>query len=251
MWNAIIIEDQVAAEQHLRNLIQQHCPNIQVVGTASTVVQGAKLWREQRPDLLFLDIELPDGTGFDLLDILGDQVKNVIFTTGLDDQAIRAFRYAAIDYLLKPIDAELLRAAVERIRKTTRTPSEQHQLLQSMYRHTDQLPTRIAVHAQDRIQLVEIADILRLEAESNYTTFHLVGNKRIVVGKTLKNFAELLDAHQFLRVHQSHVVNPSAIKAFIKTDGGYLLLTNESKVPVSVRRRQLLMDFLQGPFPGK
>jgi two-component system LytT family response regulator len=247
MPTAVIIEDNPAAEQHLRSGLEKHCPEVELLASADTVVQGAKLIRQLQPDILFLDIELPDGTGFDLLDIVGSWPGSVIFITGLNDQAIRAFRYAAVDYLLKPLDLNLLKASVDRAVQQQGQLAEQRQLLQQVVRPgSTQPPDRLALYAQDRIQLVDISNIVRLEAESNYTTFHLMPAKRILVGKTLKSFEALLAEHQFLRVHQTHLVNPTHISEFVKTDGGYLLMQDGAKVAVSVRRRQLVMDYLQG-----
>lgn len=246
MPTAVIIEDSPAAEEQLRLQLRTHCPEVEILASADTVVQGAKTLRQLRPDLLFLDIELPDGTGFDVLDLLDGWSGSIIFTTGLDDQAIRAFRYAAVDYLLKPIDAELLQKAVARAVQLLGHQHKQQAVLREARQPSSQPPQRLALHAQDKIQLVEIKDILRLEAESNYTTFHLNGQKPILVGKTLKSFVEILEEHEFLRVHQSHLVNPAYISDFIKTDGGYLQLKNGDKIPVSVRRRNLVMEYISG-----
>ena len=191
MPTAVIIEDMPAAEERLRMQLRTHCPDIEILASADTVVQGAKMLRQLQPDLLFLDIELPDGTGFDVLDILGEWSGSIIFTTGLDDQAIRAFRYAAVDYLLKPIDADLLQQAVQRAIGLLGHQHQQQQILREVNRPSVKLPQRMALHAQDKIQLVEINDIIRLEAESNYTTFYLQGHKTNLVGKTLKPFEEL------------------------------------------------------------
>lgn len=243
---AIIIEDSPAAEKQLRAILATECPEVEVVCSADTVVEGAKALRQHSVDLLFLDIELPDGTGFDLLDIIGDWPGSIIFTTGLDDQALKAFRYAAVDYLVKPISAILVKEAVERAMKTNGARKEQQQLLRQLGQGSEQLPERIALHGQEKIQLVNIKDLVRLEADSNYTVFFVNNNKRIVVGKTLKSYSELLEEHSFLRVHQSHLVNPNYISEFVKTDGGYLLMNNGSKIPVSVRRRSLVMAYFGG-----
>lgn len=246
MHQAIIIEDNPAAEKQLRAILATECPDVEVICSAASVVAGAKALKEYRADLLFLDIELPDGTGFDLLDILENWPGGLIFTTGLDDQALKAFRYAAVDYLIKPISATLLKEAVQRALKTKMAHKEQQQLLRQVSQENHPLPKRIALHAQDRIQLISIKDIVRLEAESNYTHFFLSSGKRIIVGKTLKSYTELLEEHHFLRVHQSHLINPTHIAEFIKTDGGYLLMNNGSKVSVSVRRRALVMAYFSG-----
>lgn len=246
MTNAIIIEDNLQAEQALRGLLAEIAPQIKIIGSADRVVAGAKLVRVQQPELLFLDIELPDGTGFDLLDIVGEWTGSVIFTTGLDDQALRAFRYAAVDYLVKPIAAEQLIQAVQRASSMTDTSARQSQRQLLQQARTDVMPARLAIHGQESIHIVPIADIIYLQAESNYTTFFLASGKKIVVGKTLKTYAELLDEHTFLRVHQSYLINPEYLKEFVKTDGGYLLLKGGEKIPVSVRRRTLVMEYLQG-----
>ena len=185
MLTPIIIEDQPAAEKQLRQYLQAHCPAVEVLAAADTVVQGAKVLGQLQPDLLFLDIELPDGTGFDLLDIMGEWPGSVIFTTGLNDQAIRAFRYAAIDYLLKPIEPALLKEAVAKAEQQLGRQHPQRQLLKLAGQGGPVLPQRLALHAQDRIQLVEIKEIIRLEAESNYTNFYFSKQKPILVGKTL------------------------------------------------------------------
>ena len=142
------------------------------------------------------------------------------------------------------IDADLLVQAVERATRLLGHQREQQTLLREVNQPTPALPQRMALHAQDKIQLVEIKDIIRLEAESNYTTFHLRQQKPILVGKTLKSFSDLLEEHQFLRVHQSHLVNLAFISDFVKTDGGYLQLKNGDKIPVSVRRKNLVMEYI-------
>ncbi len=244
MPTAIIVEDLPVAAEALQSALASHCPTVEILAWAPSVVQAAKLIREKKPELLFLDIELPDGTGFDLLDILGDWPGNVIFTTGLDDQALKAFRYAAVDYLLKPIDPDLLQAAVARVQPATKYTADQRELLQAVHSSTQGLPGRLALHSQDKVQLIHIADILRCESEGNYTHFYLQDKQHILVARTLKSYAELLEEHGFLRVHQSHLINPNFLREFVKVDGGYLVMTDGSKIPVSVRRRSMVMAFL-------
>lgn len=244
MPTAIIVEDQAAALADLTQALEEHCPQIEVLDQATTVVAAAKAIRQEQPDLLFLDIELPDGTGFDLLDILGEWPGSVIFTTGLNDQALRAFRYAAVDYLLKPIDPTLLTQAVQRAERALGQIQEQRQLLRAVHDEQDQLPARLALHSQERIQLVNIDDIIRCESEGNYTNFFLVPNKRLLVARTLKSYSALLKEHGFWRVHQSHLINPRHLQEYVKTDGGYLVMNDGTKIPVSVRRRAAVMKWL-------
>jgi len=161
MPKAIIVEDNPAAEKQLRAILAAECPEIDIICSAGSVITGAKALKQHSADLLFLDIELPDGTGFDLLDIIGDWSGNLIFTTGLDDQALRAFRYAAVDYLVKPISASLVKKAVDRALKTNEARNEQQQLLRQLGQGGSQLPDRIALHGEDKIQLVAIKNLVR------------------------------------------------------------------------------------------
>ena len=244
MTKAIIIEDMPEAAASLKQMLTKHCPDIAWQGTAGTVIEGAKMIRQIEPDLIFLDIELPDGTGFDVLDIVGEDAAKVIFTTGLNDQALRAFRYAAVDYLLKPIDVDELKTAVQRAARIMTNTTEQRSYLLEV-KNSNDLPKSIALHSQDRIHLITIANIIRCQAEGNYTRFLFHDAKPILVAKTLKSYSDLLEAHGFLRVHQSHLINPRYLKEFVKTDGGYLIMQGQTKVPVSVRRRAVVMNYFK------
>jgi len=238
---AVVIEDHPKISRELVELIERRCPAISITGTASTVVTAAKLVQEMNPDLLFLDIELPDGTGFDLLDILDHPVK-VIFVTGSDAYAIRAFRYAAIDYLLKPVDPEELVAAVQRAESDAALDKERLAIYKSSVAGGDSVPERIALHTADKIQFIEIANIIRCMADGNYTRFFLKGNTSVLVAKTLKEYDKLLAGADFLRVHQSHLVNMRHVREFIKTDGGYLVMDEGAKIPVSTRKKAEVLD---------
>ncbi len=241
--SAIIVEDVAAARENLRRILASHCPEIRVLGEAASVVEAAKLIKKEEANLLFLDVELPDGTSFDLLDILGEWPGEIIFTTAMEHYALRAFRYAAADYLLKPIIAEELVAAVKRV-QSKKSPPQQRQYLQEAARQKGPLE-RIVLASQDKLSLVEIADIIRCEADNNYTQIYLKKGRRELVSQPLKHYAELLGEHQFLRVHQSHLVNAKAIAEYIKLDGGYLLMIDGSRIPVSVRRRSVVLDFFK------
>ena len=238
---AILVDDMPPARAALRADLADYCKGIELLAEADSVVSGAKAVREHRPDLLFLDIQLTDGTGFDLLEILPPPLPKVIFTTASDAFALRAFRYAAVDYLLKPIDPDDLQAAVRKA-ESRHVPDDYTHLIDNIRR--PEAPKRLALHTQDTIEIVPVADIVRLEAGGNYTQFYFNNNKKLLVTRTLKEFDQLLQDHQFLRVHQSHLVNPAYLKSFVKTDGGYLVLTDGTKVPVSVRKRPEVVRLL-------
>ena len=238
---AIIVEDIPDVREALKTALQNHLPEIELLGEADSVVSGAKLVREKRPDLLFLDIELPDGTGFDLLDLV-DHEMQVIFTTGSEEYALKAFQYAAVHYLLKPVDPEALKAAVERLQVNPQGQERYTVLAESL---TESVPSRIALHTSDKIHIVQVADIVRCEADGNYTLFYILGHKPILITRTLKEYDKLLSAAGFVRVHQSHLVQLSQIREVVKTDGTYLIMKDGSKVPISVRKRQAVLESLE------
>ena len=244
MFTALIVEDMPQAVDILTADLKEHCPDVEVIGTANSVVNAAQFLGNHKPDLIFLDIMLGDGTGFNLLEIFPDLSSKVIFVTASDEHAIRAFRYAAIDYLLKPVNPEDLVQAVQRAKEQITHSKESISLLTETYNHPNVLPRRISLHTQDRILVVDIDNIIRCESEGNYTWFFLNTNTKIYVTKTLKQFEQLLLPHNFLRTHQSHLINPLYIKEFIKRDGGYLVMKNGDKIPVSVRKRAVVMEWL-------
>ena len=244
MMTAIIVEDMPEAVQLLMSDINTYCQDIKVIGTASSVVNAAKLLRQQMPDIIFLDISLGDGTGFDLLEIFPDLKAHVIFITAHEEFALRAFRYSATDYLLKPIDAELLQKAVEKVKHQKNSISTSIEILKETINNPNQLPTRISLSTLEKIHIVTIADIVRCESDGNNTWFILHSGEKVYVTKTLKYFEDILSRHQFIRVHQSHFVNFNYLLEFSKRDGGFLRLKNGHEIPVSVRKKSEIMQML-------
>ena len=244
---ALLVEDMPQALQVLQNDLAEYCPDVQVTGTAHSVVEAAKQLRQHTPDLLFLDILLGDGTGFDLLEIFPNLSSRVIFVTASDEYALRAFRFAAVDYLLKPVPPAQLRQAVDRARTRLAHPAESMALLRETIRRPDVLPSRISLHTQERIAVVDIDQIVRCEAEGNNTWFVLASGEKIFVTRTLKQFEQLLAQHQFVRVHQSHLLNLACIRDYVKKDGGYLRLKNGEIVPVSLRKKAEVLALLETP----
>lgn len=241
---AVIIEDVAAARENLAGMLETYCPEIRLVGSAESVVEGLKLITQNQPDILFLDIELGEETAFDLLDILPDHQSQVIFTTGSQEYALKAFRYAAIDYLLKPIDPDELVEAVAKHYREKGPSKEQLQLLTGKA-NTGKVPSRIALKTLESIYIIDIPDIQRCEADGNYTKFFIDGRAPILVTKTLKEYDKLLEPAGFLRVHQSHLVNFSRVSEFVKIDGGYLVMKDGAKVPVSTRRVSTVREALE------
>ncbi len=244
MLTAIIVEDMPDALQLLKNDLKANHPEIKVVDTAQSVVEAAKSLRNTEPDILFLDIMLGDGTGFDVLEIFPELKSKIIFVTASDEYAIRAFKFAAIDYVLKPYSNEELAQAIAKAKKQIQPNKERLNILKDTLSAPEQKPDKISLHTLDKIIIVSLDDIIRCESDSNNTIFYLQDGQKIFVTKTLKYFADMLKNYQFLRVHQSHLVNLQCISAFIKTDGGYLMLKNGENIPVSVRKKNEVMEIL-------
>lgn len=244
MLTTIIIEDNPDALNLLKSSLAENHPELKIIATAESVVEAAKILRKNIPDILFLDVMLGDGTGFDVLEIFPDIQSKVIFVTASDEFALKAFKFAAIDYVLKPYADEDLTEAIERAKRQLQPSKERLRILKDSITAPDKRPDKISLHTLDKIIVVSLEDIVRCESDSNNTKFYIRGGQMIFVTKTLKYFSDMLKPNGFLRVHQSHLVNISCISAFIKTDGGYLMLKNGENVPVSVRKKSEVIEKL-------
>lgn len=238
MIKAVIIDDIAEAIEVLKNDLENYCVNIEVIGSADGVVSGAKLIKELQPDLVFLDIQMKDGSGFDLLEILPNLNFKLIFTTASDEYAVKAFKFSAVDYLLKPIDPDELMDAVSRVESQEKA-THRIDLLKENFVKTK----RIALNTLDKIHIVNVEDILRCESNINYTQFYFADGTKLLVTKTLKEFDSLLSENGFIRIHQSHLINAKYIKEFLKSAGD-IVMKDGTKVPVSTRKKQVLMDMI-------
>ncbi|MNU60994.1 Transcriptional regulatory protein YehT [compost metagenome] len=245
MIRAVIIDDIEQARITFKKDLEVYAPDIEVVGEASGVVEGAKLLKLTKIDILFLDIQMQDGSGFDLLDILPEIPFKIIFITASDAHAIKAFRYAAIDYLLKPVDPDELTEALKKFRNHNHNEQDNYRLLNESLKQSNKVQERLALHAQDKIHIVQIADIIRCESNVNYTEFFFTNSKRIVVSRTLKDFEDILGELGFFRVHQSHLVNTKMIQEFVKVEGGHLIMSDGKMIPVSTRKRADVVRMLE------
>jgi len=248
MIKAVIVDDSPEARESLMADITRWCPDVNITSTAGSMKEGLSKLKELKPDVVFLDIQLGDGDGFSLLEQLGETETHVIFTTGLDSEGIRAIKFSALDYLLKPVDPDELVLAVEKLKeeKKKQSLSENIRLLAEHLgdRNNKSEVRRLALNSSDKVQVVRVDEIVRCESERNYTTFFLKGGKQIVVTRTLKEYEELLEPLGFVRVHHSHLINLEYLKEFIKSDGGYAVMSDGAQVPVSVRKRDDLMKAL-------
>lgn len=241
--NAIIIDDEPAVRHTISEIIKNSFPEINVIATAGSVTEGCDVLLKHHPDILFLDVEMPDGTGFDLLKKISPVTFRVIFVTGHQEYALAAIKVSALDYILKPIDETELRTATGKAREIINHADEQLKLsaLAENLQGRKKL-NRIILKTADSLQLVSVSDIIRAEAESNYTHFFLSGGKRVLVSRTIKEYESLLSGSAVIRVHQSHMVNLNHVDKFMKHDGGYLLLKDGSAIPVSPNLKQKVLQ---------
>lgn len=243
-FTSIVVDDIPEALEMLCNDIEKNHPEITIIGRATSVIEAAKLLQKQHPDILFLDIMLGDGTGFDILEIVPNLHAKIIFVTASDEYAIKAFKFAAIDYILKPYSNEDLAISIKKATEQIQPNNEQLRVLQESILNPNKVSQKISLHTSEKIIVVQISEIIRCKSDNNYTTFYLENGQKILVSKTLKYFADMLKEHHFLRVHQSHLIHTKYIKEFIKADGGYLILKDKSNIPVSVRKRNEVLEAL-------
>lgn len=237
----IIIDDEPKSRQTLTNFIFKYAPNLEIVGEASCVEEGISLIEDIKPDLIFLDIQMPDGTGFDLLRQVRYNDFKLIFCTSFDQFAIKAFRFSAIDYLLKPLDPDIFIAAVKKISNEDKSVlKEKLEVLQINKSNF----SKIALHSAEGINLVNIADIIRCESSGNYTKFIIQDQANILVTKTLKDFDVILTNHNFVRIHKSFLANLAHVTKYIKGDGGWIIMSDDAKIMVSRRKKDQLLQIL-------
>jgi two-component system LytT family response regulator len=240
----VIIDDEKGARDSLRTMLEMYCEGVVVAGEAENVDNGRKLIQHVQPDLIFLDVEMPPGTGFDLIQSLDGLKADIIFTTAHGHYAINAIKLSALDYLLKPVDREELMAAVKRHQqKKRRRPTEVLELLK-MHLDPKKEAERLVISSLHGFEIIKVSDILYCEGERNYTTFHLNEREPLVSSKTLKEYEMLLPTRSFIRVHQKYLVNINYVRKYIKGRGGNLIMTNGQTIEVSQSKKQLLLDSL-------
>jgi len=240
---AIIVEDELRSREFLNNLVKEYCPAVQVLATAATVDEAIQAINTHKPELVFLDIELHTGTGFDVLESVVDTNFHVIFTTAYDHYAVKAIKFSAVDYLLKPIDVDELQSAVQKVsNKLSGNNKQALQVLLQNLRKPLGSDFSITLATSEGLEFVPLQQIIRLEASGPYTHFFLKEGKKIIVSKNLKEYELLLTEHHFFRVHNSHIINMKEVKRMIKTDGGYAIMNDESMISISPKKKDEFMQ---------
>jgi len=242
MIKAILVDDEEHCRETLSILLEEYCPQVELLATCSSAQEALQAIEALKPSLVFLDIEMPEMNGFEMLQQFEQLPFSVIFTTSYDQYAVKAFHFSALDYLMKPIDRHELVAAVNKLPEQQHRPLlEQFQLLLSQVQHKGDFK-KIALPTLEGFELINIGEIIRLEADSNYTQFFLKNKNRLTVCRALKDMEEQLqDFPYFMRVHHSYIVNLNEVTKYVRGEGGYLIMSDGASVNVSRSRKEALM----------
>lgn len=246
MIRSIIIDDEKTSRETLQGLLKRYCKNVEIVAEADGYRTGIETIRKYKPDVIFLDIQMPDGSGFKMLEDIGDIDFEVIFSTAYDQYAIKAIKYSALDYLLKPINPEDLINSMEKLEAKMQKGKDNTNvkfLLDTIKSpHLD--TKKIVLSTSEGMHIIDIDNIIRCESEDYYTKFFLKEGKTIMVSRTLKENEELLSEFNFIRPHKSHLINLKYVKSFLRMDGGSIVMIDGSYVPVSRRKREQILDII-------
>lgn len=251
MITAVLIDDDKHLRKGLKALLERYTNEINIIGEAESVKTGVSILEKLQPQVLFLDIHLSDGTGFDILEQLaqtkGKTNAHIVFITAHEQYAVKAFKFSALDFILKPVDPEELQNTIAKIKEVVgKNSSFEHidLLLENIRKKVDNFK-RIALSTSDGIHLFDVSDIIRCEAKVNYTEFFIKNHKPLLISRTLKEFEEMLTEHGFERIHQSHLINISFLKSYIKTDGGYVIMADNAQIPLAQSKRERLQTLIK------
>jgi len=243
MLKAIIIDDEPDCVKLLALQLKMYCPQVQVVAECTESETGYTKIKELLPDIVFMDIEMPVMNGFQLLEKIGAIKFSLVFVTAYDQFAVKAFRFSALDYLLKPIDGKDLKAAVEKAEQRLYPQAQQLSLLkEQMHGGIKNLPDKIALPYQNGVIFAEIKNVIYCESDNNYTRFYTEDGKKYVVAKTLGDIQEILEERNFLRIHRQYLINLSHIKKYVRGEGNYVIMSNDQSVPVARNQKERLIE---------
>jgi two-component system LytT family response regulator len=246
MITATIVDDEPYSCESLATLLERYCPDVKVLDICHSATDALQSIKEQKPNILFLDIEMPHMNGFEMLEKLPEIDFGLIFTTSYDQYAIKAIRFSALDYLLKPIDREELQRAVQKVAGRMKNPHPQQiEILLQKLNQPRISVNKIAIPTMEGLQMILVDSIISCGADSNYTVLLLKNKQKIIASRTLKEIEEMLEDYSFARVHHSHVVNLNEVEKYIKGEGGYLLMSDGTNIDVSRSRKEILLRKLQ------
>jgi two-component system LytT family response regulator len=238
----LIVDDEEDAVNFIASIIREYCPRLEIIGTAATAGEGAKMILENSPGLVFLDVEMPHGSGFDLLQQFPEKTFDVIFITAFNHYAIRAIKFSAVDYILKPINISEFREAVEKVIRKRSSDENRNASYSSLFENLRMSsPSRLAIPTADGMEYLNTPEIIRIEADRSYCWFYLTNNRKILVSRNLKEYQELLGDLGFFRPHNSHLINLQQVKKYIRHEGGIIGMNDGSQVPLSKPRREFFL----------
>lgn len=242
MLRVVIIDDEADAINFIKSIIEEYCENLEIVGTANSAAEGTKIINLKHPDLVFLDVEMPHGNGFDLLANFPEKNFDVIFITAYNHYAIKAIKYSAVDYILKPVNINEFLDAVnkvtdKRLRKEN-VNFNYHTLLENLKSNT---PSKLAIPTSEGMEYLNTEEIIRIEADRSYSWFFMKDGKKYLVSRNLKEYQELLSDHDFFRTHNSHLINLEHVKKYVRQEGGHIVMEDGSTVPISRSKKDLFL----------
>lgn len=249
MIKCIIVDDEIGAREILVQMIKLYCNDVEIIGLAHNVDSAYELINSLNPDLVFLDIKMPDGSGFDLLERFTKLNFKVVFITAHEEYAIKAFRFSALDYILKPIDPNDLMNAVDKmsgINSINDLDMQFKTMKENFYNESSQTEKKIVLRTTENIYVIPISEVVRCRSEKNYTYFYFTNREKIIVSKTLKDFEDILTDYGFMRVHRSNLINLKYISRYDKSEGGYVIMLDDSRVDVSYRKKEKLLNYING-----
>lgn len=244
MLTAIIVEDEIEARRLLKNEISEYCPDLQIVAEAETVSDAVNAIIKHAPDILFLDVKLTDGVGFDVLEQIKDMKTKVIFTTAYSKYALKAIKFSALDYLLKPIDGEELQLAVNKLKEIKQDEYKMYLNSFIANKTLEGNKKKIALSTSKGVIVTALDDITHMHSERNYTRIFFTNKHPLLISKPLKDYEEMLSSHGFERIHTSYLINLNHLKQYDNKDGGSITLTGEIALPVARRKRAMLLKTL-------
>jgi two-component system LytT family response regulator len=242
MLTTIIVDDENKGRQTLQKILFLLQAQVNIIGEASSVAEAVQSINQLKPELVFLDINLGDGTGFDVLEQIQYKNFQLIFITAHEEFALKAFRYSAIDYITKPIDPDVLESALQKVYKQNKQTNLE-QKLEALFLNKQKI-NKLALPSTTGLELVKVSEIVRCESSNNYTTFYLNNQRKILVSKTLKEYEELLIEEGFFRIHQSHLINLEYATGYNKLDGGFVQMADGSQIEISRRKKDAFLDLL-------
>lgn len=239
----LIVDDEPDAVHFIRSIIQEYCPQLEVIGTAHTAQDGVRLITEHQPELVFLDVEMPHGSGFELLAHFPKKMFDVIFITAFNQYALKAIKFSAVDYILKPINISEFIEAVEKVVAKRSQPFNlginYGELIENL---KSTLPTKLAIPTAEGMEYLNTREIIRIEADRSYCWFYLTDKRKHLVSKNLKEYQDLLSDRSFFRSHNSHLVNLDFVKKYVRQEGGYIEMSDGTQIPISRIKRDLFLQ---------